>query len=256
LPVGRRPAPSWASFLFKVLLRGRRSRLPPHRSARRRPGSPREGCRLEPLRSAPTPPPRRGSRRHRVPKHSLAGATLDELVPGAFRRTRSEDRYRWRTARHDAAEAASERRLVIGAPGRSQKPEPDPVGIPPKVHRAWCARHGRLVPVAGRAEGLSQVNLGTFDAIEVCPEPKSRGAVRLGFPRCEPAILADLPKVSDVKERSEERLLGRSPVLVQSSRPVSVSPLWVRRSRFAVGRFLGCAVFLTPARPFTVKCSA
>jgi hypothetical protein len=101
---------------------------------------------------------------------------------------------------------------VIGAPGRSQKPEPDPVGIPPKVHRAWCARHGRLVPVAGRAEGLSQVNLGTFDAIEVCPEPKSRGAVRLGFPRCEPAILADLPKVSDVKERSEERLLGRSPV--------------------------------------------
>jgi hypothetical protein len=50
-----------------------------------------------------------------------------------------------------------------------------------------------LVPVAGRAEGLSQANLGTFDAIEVCPEPKSRGAVRLGSPRCGPAILADLP---------------------------------------------------------------
>jgi hypothetical protein len=49
------------------------------------------------------------------------------------------------------------------------------------------------VPVAGRAEGLSQANLGTFDAIEVCPEPKSRGAVRLGSPRCGPAILADLP---------------------------------------------------------------
>jgi hypothetical protein len=41
LPVGRRPAPSWASFPFKVLLRGRRSRLPPHRSARHaRPGCP------------------------------------------------------------------------------------------------------------------------------------------------------------------------------------------------------------------------
>ena len=59
---------------------------------------------------------------------------------------------------------------------------------------------------------MSQVNLGTIDAIEVCPEPKSRGAVHLGFPRDGLAILANLPKVSDVKERSEERLLGRSPV--------------------------------------------
>jgi hypothetical protein len=66
-------------------------------------------------------------------------------------------------------------------------------------------------PGSRRREGgwFVQVNLGTIDAIEVCPEPKSRGAVRLGFPRNEPAILADLPKVSDVKERSEERLLAQ-----------------------------------------------
>ena len=42
-------------------------------------------------------------------------------------------------------------------------------------------------------------------------------------------------------------------LLVQSFCSAEVAPLWVRRSRFAVGRFLGCVVFLQRTSPVTVK---
>jgi hypothetical protein len=42
-------------------------------------------------------------------------------------------------------------------------------------------------------------------------------------------------------------------LLVQSLRPAEVSPVLLRRSRFAVGRFLGCAVFPQRAVPEAVK---
>jgi len=55
---------------------------------------------------------------------------------------------------------------------------------------------------------------------------------------------------------ARRRRLGassRNSRLVQSSELEEVLPLLVRRSRFAVGRFPGCAVFHHPAAPITVK---
>jgi hypothetical protein len=42
-------------------------------------------------------------------------------------------------------------------------------------------------------------------------------------------------------------------LLVQSFRPAEVTPVLLRRSRYAVGRFLGYAVFLQRAVPESVK---
>ena len=99
---------------------------------------------------------------------------------------RSEDRCRGWRARRGVAEAMPERRAWIGEPSRSWTPEPDPVGIPSRVHRARCTRVGR--PTFGRGGGFAflgppkRVREGDLDAVEVCPEPKSRGAAAAGCP--------------------------------------------------------------------------
>jgi hypothetical protein len=54
-------------------------------------------------------------------------------------------------------------------------------------------------------------------------------------PRCSPGSVTTKPASS------------RNRLLVQSFRPVEVSPLLVLRSHFAVGHFLGCVVFLRRA---------
>jgi hypothetical protein len=193
LPVGERPAPSWASFLFKVLHCGRRSRLPPLSLRANSSGSPQLINRTSrELRFAPARPPKRGA--GAVPCRST-------FQRGPRSKSWSLVPTRWRTIRRPLPPADSASRCSRSRTGEAPRDR----GVWPKPEAG--TRSGRnpfegssrvvcttrpLVPVAGRAED-SQANLGSFDAVEVCPELKSRGAVRLGFPRCGPAILADLP---------------------------------------------------------------
>jgi len=130
-----RPTPSWASFLFKVLPSGRRSRLPPpHTIARAPEGEARWQAPFRTRRATDRSRPRtehrpRGEPRERGHRARWAGA--------------------WTTATHDpktaataayAAGTAEAEPGCVTEPGRPapkcERRDPIPAGIPPTIHRA------------------------------------------------------------------------------------------------------------------------
>jgi hypothetical protein len=183
---GGRPAPSWASFLFKVLRCGRRSVSHRRGTARRSARVSPFGRRLVQLRFRTRWSAEAESRRRSVPKHFPAGTALDELVPGAFRGGRFEDRCRRedgtsRCSRSCTGEAPRDR-----GDGPKPSPVPDPMGDPFVGSIARGVHHtAALAPRrrGGRSEHPGEP--GVVDAVEVCPELKSRGGALSGCPELD-----------------------------------------------------------------------
>jgi hypothetical protein len=190
-----RPAPSWASFLFKVLPDGRRSRLPPASAAARAP----EGEARRPGSVPhPTTTPAEAEVVGRAP-HPRRTARAGALRPkGQCLVPRRHTIRRPRTAAAYATGPASrpEARLGTGATPHARRgasgPDPgrNPFERSPRA-QVHCAADRASKPAEPGSRRRKQACEPTTDAVEVYPEPKfaKRSSTRRRLPCCRPALL-------------------------------------------------------------------